>query len=323
MTNEAAPSLEEVRKLLGNYSIASIRNWLKRCELPHSASTRNEIAIRVHDLLSKGKLTVPGLTAAMIGIEEASSKRTFLYRIPASPDDLARIDKQLSDLKVVVGKERVPALDPKPTPKVVYVLNSAEELRVKWTELHKKVEANRLTRTFKESNIPKIVVLIANKTTGLVQLRYDHPEDEHNHAQAGSAPSPEAYYAYFKEQAENLLGLALEPVDLRISLEKILKTTPRIVRSSYVVDESEDGGLTKRTQRQQHKDVRDLADWQYITTAKTVRTFEEAPVRWLKEMASGNLTREVPTRIYAGEGIINFDADCYEEEIDHVLGQLV
>jgi hypothetical protein len=135
--------------------------------------------------------------------------------------------------------------------------------------------------------------------------------------------SSDDYYAYFKEQAENLLGHSLEPVDLRMSLEKILKTTPRIVRSSYVVDESEDGGLTKRTQRQHHKDVRDLADWQYITTAKTVRTFEEAPVRWLNEMTGGHLKREVPTRIYAGDGIINFDADCYEEEIEYVLGQLV
>lgn len=106
-------------------------------------------------------------------------------------------------------------------------------------------------------------------------------------------------------------------------MEKVLKTTPRIVRSSYIVDESEDGGLTKRTQRQQNKDVRDLADWQYIVTANTVRTFEQAPVWWLPEMSGGSLKRELRTRIYAGEGIITFDADCYEEEIDHVLGQLV
>lgn len=322
MTDEAKPSLEEVRTLIGSYSIASIRNWLKRCGLPHSASTRNEIATRVHGLLQKKELTVPGLIAAMIGIEEASSKRTYLYRIPTSPSDLNRIDKQLTDLKVVFAKVRIPAFDPKTATKVVYVLNSAEELRVKWTEMHKRVEANRQTRTFDETNVPKIVVLTANKVTGLVQLRYDHPEDEHGHSQAAVA-SPEDYYAYFKEQAENLLGLTLEPTDLRMSLEKILKTTPRIVRSSYVVDESEDGGLTKRTQRQQHKDVRDLAEWDYITTAKTVRTFEEAPVRWLKEMAVGSLTREVPTRIYSKDGIINFDADCYEEEIDYVLGQLV
>jgi len=322
MTEERTPSLEEVRRLVGTYSIASIRNWLKRCELPYSANTKDEIAARVHGLLTKQKLTLPGLTGAMIGIEEASSKRTFLYRIPTSPADLQRIDKQLADLKVVLATERVPAFDPQPAAKIVYALNTTEELRVKWTEMHKRVEANRKTRTFDESNIAKIIVLIANKVTGLVQLRYDHPEDEHGHSQTAIA-SPDDYYDFFREQAENLLGHTLEPVDLRMSLETVLKTTPRIVRSSYVVDKSEDGGLTKRTQRQQHKDVRDLADWQYITTATTVRTFEEAPVRWLKEMAGGNLTREVPTRIYAEHGIINFDADCYEEEIDHVLGQLV
>jgi hypothetical protein len=318
MTSQAKPTLEEVRRLIGTYSIASLRNWLKRCDLPHSANTRNEIAARVHGLLEKGDLTLPGLTAAMIGIEEASSKRTYMYRIPTAPTDLSKIDKQLTDLKVVLVDARVPASDPTSKTKIVYALNSPEEVRIKWTEMHKRVEANRRTRTFQETNVPKIVVLIVNKATGLVQIRYDHPEDEHSHSQTAVA-SPDDYYAYFKEQSENVLGHALESLDLRISLEKVLKTTPRIVRSSYVVDESADGGLTRRTQRQQHKDVRDLDEWEYITTAATVRTFEEAPVRWQKEMACGSLTREVPTRIYAKGGIINFDADCYEEEIEYVL----
>ena len=276
----------------------------------------------MHGLLVKENITLPGLTAAVIGIEEASSKRTYIYRIPHSVDSLKRIDKQLEDLKIELSHERTLAGNPGTTTKIAYVINSPEELRVKWAEIHVRIDVNRKTRTFKEEKARKIIVLIANKITGLVQLRYDTPADEHDHSHNGT-PSDDDYYGYFKEQAENLLGHSLESVDLRMSLERLLKASPRVIKSSYVVDESADGGLTKRTQRQQHKDVRDLAEWQYITTSSIVRTFEEAPIRWIKEMTGGHLERELSTRVYAGDGIIAFDADCYEEEIDYVLSQLV
>jgi hypothetical protein len=317
-----APSLDHIKKVLGSYSIASIRNWLKRCELPSTANSREEIAEKVHGLIVKGSLTLAGLVAAMIGIEEASSKRTFLYSIPHSTKDLARIDKQLNDLKVVISKERVPSSDPRPTTKVVYVINGPDELRVKWNEMHKRVKAVRKTRTWSEINVSKVIVLIVNKKTGLVQLRCDNPEDEHRHL-VNNEPTDDAYYEYFKEHAESLIGHSFEPVELRASLEKVLKTTPRIVKTSYTVDESDDGGYTKRAQRQKHKDVRDLADWQYIVKTNTGRTFEEAPVRWLKEMSDDKLKREVFSYVDAATGLVRFDADCYEEEIDYVLGHLV
>jgi hypothetical protein len=73
----AAPSLDHIKKVLGSYSIASIRNWLKRCELPSTANSREEIAEKVHGLIVKGSLTLAGLVAAMIGIEEAIPSGRF------------------------------------------------------------------------------------------------------------------------------------------------------------------------------------------------------------------------------------------------------
>jgi hypothetical protein len=318
----ALPSPDQVRKVLGTYSIASIRNWLKRCELPSTANSRDEIVKRVHGLITKGELTMTGVIAAMIGIEEASSKRTFLFTMPHAPADLARIEKQLADLKAPLAAERIGATDAKRTTKVVYIINTPTELRAKWTELHKRVKAIRKTRSWEETNEPKIIIMIANKKTGLVQLRCDNPEDEHNHLD-DKQPSDEAYYSFFKEQSENLLGHALRPVELRGSLEKVLKAVPRLVRAAYAVDESADGGYTRRAQKQKHKDVRDLSDWHDMLNNKIVRTFEEAPVRWLKEISDGHLKREVFSYIDAANGLVRFDSDCYEEEIDYVLSHLV
>ena len=316
------PSLEQVRSLIGVHSIASVRNWLKRCGLTHSANSKDEIAERVHGLIEKRELTLEGVRAAMIGIEEASSKRTFLYRISHDGKALAGIDKQLADLKTNLSEERISATDPKPTTKVVYVINGAEELRTKWTELHKRVQAVRKTRDWKETNVPKTVVLIANKKTGVVQLRCDNPEDEHGHLES-QEPSDQAFYDYFKEQSENLIGQALQPIDLRETLQQILVADPRIVRTNFTIDESKDGGYTKRAQKQKNRDVRDTVDWQQMMKNETVRTFEEAPVRWLKETSNGILNREVFSYIDAATGLVRFDADCYEEEIDYVLGHLV
>ena len=319
---DPGPSLEDVRKIIGTYSIASVSNWLKRCDLPSSAHSRDEIAARVYGLIEKGDLTIEGLTAAMIGIEEASSKRTFLFKVSHSPIDLKKVDKQLADMKVTLSTVRAPATHPKSIPHVVYAINGPIELRVKWTELHKRVKAVHKTRSWEETNVPKVIVLVIDKKTGRVQLRCDKPEDEHAHMQDG-IPNDDAYYNHFKEQAENLTGLPFEPLEMRAGLEKILMASPRIVRTSYTVDEAEDGGYTQRSQKKKNKDVRDTEGWQNITTSKLTRTFEEAPVRWLKEMSDGGLNREVYSYIDAANNMIRFDADCYEEEIEYVLNRLV
>lgn len=181
MQDSENTSVDRVRTIMGNFSVDSVRNWLKRCELPSSANSRAELIAKVHGFIEQGKLTEDGLSAAIVGIEEASAKRTFLYRIPVDPGSLTRIDKQLADLKVPVSEFAVRATHPTQRPKLVYVINNPDELRAKWTELQTRVVAIRKMRKWEETPVPKVIVLIANKKTGVVQLRCDKPEDEHIH----------------------------------------------------------------------------------------------------------------------------------------------
>jgi len=316
------PSLQQVRQILGQYSIAPIRNWLKRVELPHAMNTRDEMVEKVHKLLEKGEITEAGLIEASIGIEEASSKRTFLYRIPYTAKDLSKIDKQLTDLKLPLSPERTPSVAPTMTPKLVYLMNDSSSLRAKWNEEHIRVTPDKRTQTFSKTNHPKTIVLVVDKKTGEVQLRYDKPDDEHSHT-VENEPSDDAYFESYKEKAENMIGLALEPIDLRPGLEKVLKTEPRIVRTSYTIDDAEDGAHTKRTQKKTGKDIRDTGEWIRIAKDTTIRTFEEAPLWWLPKMSNGMLQREMFSYVDAANGFVRFDADCYEDEIDYVLSKLV
>jgi hypothetical protein len=319
---KATPSVQRVREILGKYSIASLRNWLKRVELPHTMNSRAEMVTKVHGLLESGDITEDGLIEASIGIEEASSKRTFLYRIPHEAKDLAKIDEQLDALEIPLSTERTPSVSPTMTPTLTYAINNESVFRAKWSEQHVRIKVDKRLKEFSEIKVAKIIVVVANKKTGEVQLRYDHPDDKHSHM-IENEPSDQAYYDYYREKTENMLGLRLEPIDFRAGLEKILKTEPRIVTTNYTIDEAEDGALTKRTQKKDGKDIRDTEEWKHIAKGKMARTFEEAPLRWIPKMSNGSLTRELFSYVDAANGLVRFDADCYDGEIDYVLSQLV
>ena len=316
------PSIQQVRQILGQYSIAPIRNWLKRVELPHTMNSRDEMVEKVHKLLESGAITEDGLIEVSIGIEEASSKRTFLYRIPHTAKDLATIDQQIADLKLPLSTERTPSVAPTMTPKLVYLMNDSSSLRAKWNEQHIRITPDKRTQTFSNTNHPKTIVLVVNKKTGDVQLRYDKPDDKHMHT-VDNEPSDDAYFKSYTEKAENMLGLPLEPIDLRPGLENVLKTEPRIVRTNYTIDDAEDGAHTKRTQKKTGKDIRDTGEWKRISKDTTIRTFEEAPLTWLPKMSNGMLQREMFSYVDAANGFVRFDADCDEGEIDYVLSKLV
>jgi hypothetical protein len=316
------PSVQEVRRILGNYSIAPVRTWLKRKELSHTMNSREAMVEKVHQLVEKGELTEDELIAAAIGIEEASSKRVFLYRIPTTHKDLATFEKQLADLKVPLSNGRERSQVPTMTPKLVYATNEEEWFRAKWHEQHIRITADKRHKTFDEKKVQKIIVLIVNKKSGIVQLRYDKPDDRHSHEVNGE-PSEQAYFSYYREKAENMLGMHLEPVDFRKGLERVLKENPRIVWTNYTVDDAEDGALTKRTQKKAGKDVRDTEEWKRIANDEMVRTFEEAPLRWIPEMSKAKLKRELFSYVDAANGFVRFEADCHEEEIDYVLEELV
>jgi hypothetical protein len=204
--SKAPLSTQHVRQIIGKYSIAPVRNWLKRKGLPHTMNSREAMVNRVHQLLGSEDLTEDELIEASIGIEEASSKRTFLYRMPHSSKELATIEKQLKSLKVPISTERAPAVSPTMTSKLVYTLDTSSTVRAKWCEQHIRIRADKRRRMFVESKDVKVIVLIADKKTGVVQIRYDKPDDKHLHV-VNDQPSDQAYFDYYREQTENMLGL--------------------------------------------------------------------------------------------------------------------
>src|SRR5438067_8210962 len=97
---KSTPSLVQIRNILGKYSIASVRSWLRRKKMSATMNSRDAMVAKVHGLIENEQLTEDDLIEGAIGIEEASSKRTFIYRIQHSPSALKKIDEQLTALKM-------------------------------------------------------------------------------------------------------------------------------------------------------------------------------------------------------------------------------
>ena len=74
-------SLPQIQMLLGPFSVSSVQMWLRMQKQTYSASTREEMAKRVHDAIQKGNLTLQTVTDGIIGIEESRSKTVHLLRV--------------------------------------------------------------------------------------------------------------------------------------------------------------------------------------------------------------------------------------------------
>jgi hypothetical protein len=317
------PTLLQVEKILGRYSIASIRTWLKSQKLTSTASSRIDIAKRVHGLLENGKVDLETVIDGLIGIEESASKLVYVYQIDPTKANLERIDQQLLAIRTLLSPERSPASEVKTTPRLVYAINDAAGFRAKWAEKQARLVANHTTRTFNETPVTRVVVLALDKKTGVVQLRYDKPLDVHTHKIDGHIRD-QAYFSYYKEQAENMIGLPLEPRELRPGLQKVLLSEPPIVIPVVVEHLAEDGGTNKSGHRKKGGDPRKTKDWiEMHKPGAQPRTYESSPMRWIPEMSDDNLIRPVLCTVDGRTSTVRFDADCHEAEVNYVLAKLL
>ena len=317
------PTEEHIAKILGKYSIASVRTWLKSQKLTHTANSRADLTKKVYGLVEKGKVELDTLIEGLIGIEEAASKVVHVFTIVPTKAHLTAIDKQLKDLGVPFSDERAPAAEVTFKPKLVYAINTDSTLRVKWAEKQTRVTVNRRIREFKEVSLSRLVVFVLDKATGLAQLRYDKPFTVHSHKIDGLT-TDQAYFDHFREAAENMIGLPLNPKDLRSGLRNVLLQDPPIVIPVTVDHFGEDGGTNRSGHLKRGGDPRKTDDWKRMHgTGKQDRTYEGAPMRWIPEMTNGKLSRPVFSAVDGKEGSVRFDADCHEAELEYVLAKLV
>jgi hypothetical protein len=311
----------KIDQLISDISIAALKSWLKSHGHDKLGNSREELVARIVKLVSAGELTSEQLKTGICNIEEASAKRSFLFKLSDGAkifNDPGPFAEHLKN----IGKElsSTPKLAPRrPTkPKLVYITWSPKFIRAKWAETHTKVIAEKTILNFEKEDVTRVVVLLMDLATRHVEIRYDKPEDKNWHDD-----SKERYFAYYRAEASALLGGDLVKFEIREALRSLVEEEPRIVRIRVSSHRSRTDKAVKFVARTAKTDVRDDHEWEAAYgVGEDSRAYDDQSVYWLPTQSNGALTREVFSAIDAVTSMIRVEADCHEGEIDYAVSKV-
>ena len=315
---------KRIKPTLDKVAVEGLRAWLKAIGLPSGAYSRVAITELVAKHIAEGQLVEAALEKALIGFEEASDMRIYLFRLEEVPSKpLSKwLPGRLITSGILPSGTRAFAFGKTKPMSPVYGELNGKLLRVKWAEEQYSAKLNDKADAVVQKPVLKRVVLIANFNDYTAELRLNPPENRHSYEDASGRITGEAYYSAYTERATQILGCKLAPVELRPVVKSLVEEEdPRVIRIH--IDNHTNQKNTKSKTHSSRADVRDDPDWQ-LTYVKngTSWAMDAQSFYWLPKASSGFLTRELFTHIDAEEGFVKVNADCSDEEVTHVVSQI-
>jgi hypothetical protein len=208
-------------------------------------------------------------------------------------------------------------------PRREYIIEDQISFRAKWSETHLVYENDMNTLTLIPVKETKIIVLVVDKNTGLVQLRFDKPGATHPHS-SGARSTAAEYFQSFRDQVGTMLGTNLQPVELRPGLDKVVNLVPRVVECRSLEMSTEDNFTIKVTPKLRGKDVRDAKDMNAMNAHGTkIKVREVEDLTWFPELSGKAISRKIKTHVDGREGFVRLEADYHESEVNYVIGRLL
>ncbi len=313
-----------VKPILDKVAVEGLRAWLKAIGLPAPALSRTSITEHIAKLIVKKQLTEDALEAGLIGFEEASDMRIYLFRMDKA--EAQKVSKALvQTLKhsaIPIVTKRTFAGNKTQPMSPVYAHIEGDLLRVKWAEEQEMVRPNPQGSALDRRPVQKRAVLIADFKAGTAELRLNPPENVHTYTDSAGRPTAPAYYNAYLQKALDVLGCKAEALELRSVIKSLVeKEEPRVIRI-HIDDHTNQKNYKTKTSGPK-VDIRDDPDWQ-LAYKKNGHTWawDAQSFYWLPKVSSGFLTREVFTHIDAEEGFVKVNADCSNDEVEYVVTQI-
>lgn len=317
---------QRVKPILDNVAVDGLRAWLRAIgfKLPAAVVTRTAITDHIVKLITEKQLAEAALETALIGFEEASDMRIYLFRleeteVKAAHDSLAA---RLAQFGIPITNERKFAGNKTKPMSPVYAQIESNLLRVKWAEEQTRVQLNSQGNGVVKQPVPKRAVLIADFGVKTAELRLNPPENVHSYEAASGHPATEEYYKSYLQKARDVLRCNAEALELRSVIRNLVRQEePRVVRIH--IDNHTNQKNFKMKTSGPRADIRDDPDWQ-LAYKKNGETWawDAQSFYWLPKVSSAFLTREVFTHIDAEEGFAKVNADCSNDEVEYVVSKI-
>lgn len=135
---------QKIKPILDKVAVEGLRAWLKALGFPAPALSRAAIADHIAVLIAKNQLTESALETALIGFEEASDMRIYLFRMDKNEAKQGKqsLIQRLKQFAIPIVNTRIFAGHKTHPMSPVYAHIEGELLRIKWAEQQELVKIN-------------------------------------------------------------------------------------------------------------------------------------------------------------------------------------
>lgn len=313
-----------IKPTLDKVAVKGLRAWLKAIGLSSAAYTRPTITDLVAEEIAEGRLAEGALEKALIGFEEASDMRVYLYRLDELPQATVKnwlptrlllAGFALASFRTFAGEKRKP-MSP------VYAELESHLLRVKWAEQHESLKIDDKTAKVVRTPVDRRIVLIADLSAKTAELRMNPPENRHSYEDAAGRTPADLYYQAYFDKVRDILNCTLLPLEWRPVVRKLVEEEDlRVIRIH--IDNHTNQSNTRAKTHSSRADVRDDPDWKLAYQKNGASwAWDAQSFYWLPKVSNGFLTRELYSHIDAEEGYVKVNADCSDEEVNYVVSQI-
>jgi hypothetical protein len=234
---EKPDSTDEIRKrikpTLDKVAVRGLRAWLRSIDLSSAAYTRETITELVAKEIAQSRLAESALEKALVGFEEASDMRVYLFRLDELPK--AKVSSWLPGRLLTAGfapaSSRIFAGNKIKPMTPVYAELVGDQLRIKWAEQQTNMKLDPKSFNPVRELIDKRIVLIADLQAKTAELRINPPENRHTYEDQSGRPLADRYYQSYLDKIKEILNCVLLPLELRPVIEKLVEEEdPRVVR---------------------------------------------------------------------------------------------
>lgn len=167
-----------IKPTLDKVAVKGLRAWLKAIGLSSAAYTRPAITDLVATEIYEGRLAEGALEAALIGFEEASDMRVYLFNLEEPPKGgiLKSLPDRLLSAGFALSSERRFAGEKTRPMSPVYAQLEGNFLRMKWAEQHQHLKLDERTGKVASDDVDRRIVLIADLKENVAELRMNPPK---------------------------------------------------------------------------------------------------------------------------------------------------